>query len=157
MRLMNVFSRKPAQTMPISSLPLAELFFQALEAQNADEAIDMVAENASIAIPPARISGGKADFARFITETVRAFPDLLVNVQNSFVGADGTVVFQVQAEGTQAATWLGVINQEKFLDIRQVWTFGFEGGKIVSVRAFWDQNQVYRRLAVKRIDQVSIV
>ena len=60
-------------------------------------------------------------------------------------------------EGTQAADYLGAINQEKHLDVDQAWRFTVAGDRITGVDAYWCQNQLYRRLAVKRLDQISLV
>jgi hypothetical protein len=48
------------------------------------------------------------------------------------------------------------INQEKHLDIDQAWRFVTGGGLITEVTAYWCQAQLYRRLAVKRYDQITI-
>jgi ketosteroid isomerase-like protein len=62
-----------------------------------------------------------------------------------------------KAEGTQAADYAGAINQEKHLDIDQAWRFTVAGGQITEVHAYWCQGQLYRRLAVKRFDEIAIV
>ena len=152
-----MLSNKSSPSPSTLHVKLAERFFGALEEQAIDLAGDLVAQNAEIVIPAAGIRGGKTELMAFLAETAVAFPDLTIDVNRSFEVVDGTVAMEVKLEGTQSADWLGIINQEKFLDIRQAWCFGFDGDKIKSLRAFWDQNQVYRRLAVKRIDQVSIV
>jgi ketosteroid isomerase-like protein len=48
------------------------------------------------------------------------------------------------------------VNQEKHLDIDQGWLLRVADGRVRSIRAYWCQNQLYRRLAVKRIDHVTI-
>ena len=59
-------------------------------------------------------------------------------------------------EGTQAADFLGAINQEKHLDIEQAWVLSTDGQVITGLTAYWDQNKLYRRLAVKRLDHIAI-
>ena len=90
-------------------------------------------------------------------ETITAFPDLLLTVKRQFAGTDGVVVTELKCEGTQASDYLGAINQEKHLDIDQVWLLRVEGGLIRGITGYWDQNMLYRRLAVKRLDAVAIV
>ena len=50
-----------------------------------------------------------------------------------------------------------VLNQEKHIDVDQVWLLASRDGRISSITGYWCQNQLYRRLAVKRLDQVAIV
>jgi hypothetical protein len=63
----------------------------------------------------------------------------------------------LKVEGTQAAAYAGVVNQEKHIDLDQAWRFVISDGVLSAVSAFWCQQQLYRRLAVKRFDQVAIV
>jgi len=63
---------------------------------------------------------------------------------------------QVTIEGTQAADFFGIINQEKFMDLDQVWFLHVTDGAIDRIKAYWCQNQLYRRLGVKRLDHVTI-
>ena len=62
----------------------------------------------------------------------------------------------VKTEGTQSADYAGAINQEKHLDIDQAWRFVISNGLITDVTAYWCQAQLYRRLAVKRYDEIAI-
>ncbi len=100
--------------------------------------------------------GGSADLRAFLTETATAFPDLLVTVKN-LIETGSVVTAELKVEGTQAAGYLGAINQEKHLDVDQAWRFTVSGDRITGVDAYWCQNQLYRRLAVKRLDQISLV
>jgi predicted ester cyclase len=89
-----------------------------------------------------------------LADLVRAFPDLMISV--SRVIATGDVVTALfKAEGTQAAGYAGAINQEKHVDIDQAWRFVIVGGLITAVDAYWCQAQLYRRLAVKRYDEIG--
>ena len=63
----------------------------------------------------------------------------------------------LKAEGTQAADYRGVINTEKHLDIDQAWRFVTVGGLITQIAAYWCQAQLYRRLAVKRYDEIEVL
>ena len=67
-----------------------------------------------------------------------------------------TTTCETQAEGTQSAGYAGAINTEKHLDIDQAWRFVTVGGLITEVAAYWCQAQLYRRLAVKRYDEIAI-
>ena len=90
-----------------------------------------------------------------LADLVRGFPDLMISV--SRVITTGNVVTALfKAEGTQAAGYAGAINQEKHLDIDQAWRFVTGGGLITEVTAYWCQAQLYRRLAVKRYDEIAI-
>jgi ketosteroid isomerase-like protein len=64
---------------------------------------------------------------------------------------------EIKVEGNQAAAYAGAINQEKHLDLDEAWHFRVTDGQISLVDAYWCQQQLYRRLGVKRFDQVSIV
>ncbi len=79
-----------------------------------------------------------------------------MRVRRLFAGNDGTAVAEVTIEGTQAADFFGIINQEKFMDLDPVWLLHVTGGAIDRIKAYWCQNRLYRRLAVKRLDHVTI-
>ena len=61
-----------------------------------------------------------------------------------------------KAEGTQAAGYAGAINTEKHLDIDQAWRLVTGDGVITGVTVYWCQAQLYRRLGVKRYDEIAI-
>jgi steroid delta-isomerase-like uncharacterized protein len=136
----------------------AARFWQAISDRDLDSAFGMVADDAAVNIPPAGVVGTAAKEGReFFTATADAFPDLLLTIKKSFTGTDGVNVTELKLEGTQAADYLGAINQEKHLDVDQVWRLGVADGTVTSITGYWDQNMLYRRLAVKRLDQVAIV
>lgn len=136
----------------------ASVFWQAIAARDVEAAFTVVDDAAEVTIPPAGIQGTAAKEGReFFAATVNAFPDLMLTVKRSFTGTDGVTVTELKMEGTQAADYLGVVNQEKHMDIDQVWLLRAEGGGLRSITGYWDQNMLYRRLAVKRLDQVAIV
>ena len=84
-------------------------------------------------------------------------PDLLVRVRRLFVTGDNTAVAEITIDGTQADDFLAVVNQEKHVDLDQAWMLKVTpDDRISAVIAYWDQNQLYRRLGVKRLDQVTI-
>jgi putative intracellular protease/amidase len=90
-----------------------------------------------------------------LADLVRAFPDLMISVSRIITTGD-VVTALFKAEGTQADSYAGAINQEKHLDIDQAWRFVVDAGLITKVDAYWCQAQLYRRLAVKRYDEIAI-
>ena len=136
---------------------VAGAFWDAIRTGDVERAMELVSADATIDLLPANVKGGKDEARGFFAATATAFPDLLLTVKNHFTGTDGVAVTEMKMEGTQAADYLGVVNQEKHIDLDQVWMLGTADGRITSIRGFWDQNILYRRLAVKRLDAVSIV
>lgn len=132
-------------------------FFDRLHAHDADGAMRLVASDAVVNLQPLT-SISKADMLRtYLTSLVRAFPDLSVKVRNVFVGTDGTAVAEITLNGVQSDDFLGIVNQEKHMDLDQAWLLHVgDDGQISRVAAYWCQNQLYRRLAVKRLDKITI-
>ena len=109
-----------------------------------------------MAVYPLHVAGtGAAILEQVLKDLVRAFPDLLITVSRVIVTGD-VVTALFKAEGTQAADYAGAINQEKHLDIDEAWRFTVSDGRITQVHAYWCQAQLYRRLAVKRFDEIAI-
>ena len=136
--------------------PTVETFLDALAGHDADAAMAVVDSQAAVTVHPFGLNDKGADALRSVlADLVRAFPDLMISV--SRVIATGDVVTALfKAEGTQSADYAGAINQEKHLDIDQAWRFVVSDGLIRQVDAYWCQAQVYRRLAVKRYDEIAI-
>ncbi|MGE3288954.1 MAG: ester cyclase [Pseudonocardia sp.] len=132
-------------------------FVEAIGDHDLDRAFALVAADAEVAIPPVGVTGDAAQAREFFRATLAAFPDLTVRVRRTVVTPDGTVAVETTLEGTQAGDYLGIVNQEKHLDVDGSWLFRVRDGRIRTVHGYWCQNQVYRRLAVKRIDQPAIV
>lgn len=132
-------------------------FLTAFSSADAAAAMSVVAENASVTIHPIALHDGTAkDLRAFLDETIHAFPDLRVTVQD-VIETGSVVTAEIKVEGTQAADYLGAINQEKHLDVDQAWRFQVDGDRISALGVYWCQNQLFRRLAVKRLDHVSLV
>jgi ketosteroid isomerase-like protein len=132
-------------------------FFAKLNDHDPDGALALIPEDAAVDFVPAQIRGKAGIEGRaFLNELVTAFPDLRVEVRRTSLGRDGTVTVAIRMEGTQAGEFLGAINQEKYLDLEQAWMFFTADGAITGIRAYWCQSQLYRRLAIKRFDQVTI-
>jgi steroid delta-isomerase-like uncharacterized protein len=132
-------------------------FLTAFGKRDVEAALSVVDDSVRVDIHPTGLhEGGSADLRAFLTETATAFPDLLVTVKN-LIETGSVVTAELKVEGTQAAGYLGAINQEKHLDVDQAWRFTVSGDRVTAVDAYWCQNQLYRRLAVKRLDQISLV
>jgi ketosteroid isomerase-like protein len=138
----------PAQTV--------RSFLDALARHDVDAAMAVVDPQASVTVYPLAVHGQTADaLRRVLADLLRGFPDLMITVGR--VIATGDVVTALfKAGGTQAAGYAGAINQEKHLDIDQAWRFVTNGGRITEVTAYWCQAQLYRRLAVKRYDEIGV-
>jgi steroid delta-isomerase-like uncharacterized protein len=131
-------------------------FLDAFARHDIDAAMAVVDPQAAVTVHPFGLHGRGADVLRSVlADLVRAFPDLMVTVSRVITTGD-VVTALFKAEGTQAADYAGAINQEKHLDIDQAWRFVVAGGLITEVAAYWCQAQLYRRLAVKRYDEIAI-
>ena len=133
-----------------------QAFLDAFARHDVDAAMALVDSHVSVTVHPFGLHEGGADALRTVlADLVRAFPDLVIN--DSRVITTGDVVTALfKAEGSQAADYAGAINQEKHLDIDQAWRFVISDGLIAAVDAYWCQAQLYRRLAVKRYDEIAI-
>jgi limonene-1,2-epoxide hydrolase len=134
-----------------------EAFLAGFRHLDVDAALSTVSADAIVTVHPLQVVGGEKDVMRTLLQDIaRSFPDLLLKVRSVLELGD-VVVAEVKIEGTQAADFLGVINQEKHLDIDTAWRFTTTGDQITGIDVYWCQNQLYRRLAVKRTDQIAIV
>jgi steroid delta-isomerase-like uncharacterized protein len=132
-------------------------FLAAFAARDVQAAIALVAGDAAITVHPLHVQGAGKDALRAVLdEVVAAFPDLLLTVQRVITTGDVATAL-VKFEGTQARDYAGVVNQEKHLDLDQAWRFTVTNGRISAISTYWCQQQLYRRLAVKRFDQIAIV
>jgi ketosteroid isomerase-like protein len=140
--------RTPTQTV--------QAFLDALARHDIDGAMALVHPQVAVTVHPFGLHESGPDVLRTIlADLVRAFPDLVIGVSRVITTGD-VVTALFKAEGTQAASYAGAINQEKHLDIDQAWRFVTGGGLITRADAYWCQAQLYRRLAVKRYDEISI-
>jgi steroid delta-isomerase-like uncharacterized protein len=131
-------------------------FLDAFARHDVDAAMAVVDPQVAVTVHPFGLHDRGADALRTVlADLVRAFPDLMVTVSRVVTTGD-VVTALFKAEGTQAADYAGAINQEKHLDIDQAWRFVVAGGLITEVAAYWCQAQLYRRLAVKRYDEIAI-
>jgi steroid delta-isomerase-like uncharacterized protein len=142
----------------MSARSLAEKFFAHIEAGEVDEILGLMTPDATVSLVPLNRHGPMAaEGASYLRELSRSFPDLVVRVRRLFVTGDNTAVAEITVAGTQAEAFLAVANQEKHVDLDQAWMLKVTAdGQISAVIAYWDQNQIYRRLGVKRLDQVTI-
>ena len=131
-------------------------FLDALARRDVDAAMAVTDSRITVTIHPFVIKDQGTDVLRSVlADLVRAFPDLMITVSRVITTGD-VVTALFKAEGTQAAGYAGAINTEKHLDIEQAWRFVTAEGLITEVAAYWCQAQLYRRLAVKRYDQIAI-
>jgi steroid delta-isomerase-like uncharacterized protein len=143
-----VLTSTPTQTV--------QAFLDAFARHDIDAAIALVDPQVPVTVHPFGLHDTGADVLRTVlADLVRAFPDLVISVSR-VITTGNVVTALVKAEGTQAADYAGAINQEKYLDIDQAWRFAVSGGLIAEVTAYWCQAQLYRRLAVKRYDEIAI-
>ena len=132
-------------------------FLDAFGRRNVATALLLATADVSVVVHPLGVQGtGHEALRPVLADIVGAFPDLRLTVQRVITTGD-TVTALVKVEGTQAGEYAGAINQEKHLDLDQAWRFTVTGGAITAVAAYWCQQQLYRRLAVKRLDQIAIV
>jgi steroid delta-isomerase-like uncharacterized protein len=142
----------------LSARSVAELFFGHMEAREVDQILGLMTPDAIVSLVPLDRHGPMAaDGAYYLRELARSFPDLLVRVRRLFATAGDIAVAEVTVDGTQAADFLTVVNQEKHFDLDQAWILTVTpDDRISAVVAYWDQNQLYRRLGVKRLDKITI-
>ena len=144
-----VLTSTPTQTV--------QALLDAFAGHDIQAAIAVVDPQVSVTVHPLGIHGtGKNLLNDLITDLVHAFPDLIISVSRVIATGNNVVTALFKAEGTQAADYAGAINQEKHLDIDQAWRFTVANGLITEVSAYWCQAQLYRRLAVKRYDEIAI-
>ena len=142
----------------MSARSVAEEFFGRLQAGEVDEILDLMTPEATVSLVPLNWHGPMAaGGASYLRELSRSFPDLVVRVRRLFVTGDNTAVAEITVDGTQADDFLAVVNTEKHVDLDQAWLLTVTpDDRISAITAYWDQNQLYRRLGVKRLDQVTI-
>lgn len=140
-----------------AEINVAASFLARIAQRDIEGALVLAAPEARIEIIPIGVNGTVAREGKaFFEELVTAFPDLNLRTRRLFAGKDGTVVAEVTVDGTQAGEFLGVINQEKHVDLDEAWLLHVKDGRIDGIKMFWCQNQLYRRLAVRRLDRVTI-
>lgn len=141
----------------MNSLDIARTFFARMDARDANGVLALVTPHANVTLVSLNLQGDAEDVGRrYFEQLAGAFPDLSVRVRRLFVGNDNTAVAEITIAGTQAADFFGIINQEKLMDLDQVWFLHMNDGVIDRIKAYWCQNRLYRRLGVKRLDHVTI-
>jgi ketosteroid isomerase-like protein len=142
----------------MSARTVAEKFFGHMAAGEVDAILGMATPDATVSLVPLNGHGAMADVgARYLRELARSFPDLVVRVRRLFVTVGNTAVAEINIDGTQADDFLAVVNQDKHFDLEQAWMLTVTpDDRIGAVTAYWDQNQLYRRLGVKRLDTITI-
>lgn len=161
---MKLFRRNPRPTdsqerneVNMAPEQTVQAFLTAFQLGDVETAMSVVDSSVQVDVYPLGLRvGGFDDLRGLLSEIVAAFPDLRVTVLN-VIPTDAVITVELKVEGTQACDYLGVVNQEKHLDLDEAWRFTVAGGRITGVGVYWCQGQLYRRLAVKRVDQIAIV
>ena len=152
--LAHVTAALPGEHQDVQALALK--LCERLSARDFEGANVLILAEAAIDFGPAGICGSfSEEGAKFFRDLIAAFPDLRLTV-HSVVADSETAVVEITVEGTQGADFLGIHNQGKYIDVDQAWAITAAHGRITSIRAYWCQTQLYRRLGVKRLDQISI-
>ena len=132
-------------------------FLDAFGGRDVAAAVSLASPDVLLVVYPLGVRGtGHAALRPVLADIAGAFPDLRLTVQRVITTRD-VVTALVKVEGTQAGEYAGAVNQEKHHDLDEAWRFTVTGGAITAVSAYWCQQQLYRRLAVKRFDQIAIV
>ncbi|MGW4337415.1 nuclear transport factor 2 family protein [Rhodococcus koreensis] len=143
--------------MTASPRQTVDAFLTGFRHKDVDAAMSTVSDDVRVTVYPLQIfDGGTDSIRKVLQDIVLSFPDLHLTVKN-VLELGQVVVAEMKIEGTQAADYIGVINQEKHLDVDSAWRFTLEGEQITAIDVYWCQNQLYRRLAVKRQDEAAIV
>jgi steroid delta-isomerase-like uncharacterized protein len=155
--LTKTFTRKRSTHVTTASNDPVVEFLDAFGRRDVDTAVAQVADDVRITAHGLGLrEQGTAAIREILEDIARAFPDLLVTTKRILRTGD-VLTAELKVEGTQAAPYAGAINQEKHLDLDEAWRFEVRDGRIVGIDAYWCQQQLYRRLGVKRFDQISIV
>jgi steroid delta-isomerase-like uncharacterized protein len=144
------------QVSTTSTDPVAG-FLAGFTKADVDAALAAVADDVRVTVHGLGVrDNGVEAIRQVLADIVEAFPNLRVTTKRVLRTGD-VVTAELKVEGTQAADYAGAINQEKHLDLDEAWRFEVRDGRIVAVDAYWCQQQLYRRLGVKRFDQIAIV
>ncbi|HMC37212.1 MAG TPA: nuclear transport factor 2 family protein [Actinomycetota bacterium] len=155
--LTKTFTRKRSTHVTTASNDAVVEFLDAFGRRDVDTAVAQVADDVRITAHGLGLrEQGTAAIREILEDIARAFPDLLVTTKRILRTGD-VLTAELKVEGTQAAPYAGAINQEKHLDLDEAWRFEVRDGRIVAIDAYWCQQQLYRRLGVKRFDQIAIV
>jgi len=155
--LTKTFTRKRSTHVTTASNDPVVEFLDAFGRRDVDTAVAQVADDVRITAHGLGLrEQGTAAIREILEDIARAFPDLRVTTKRILRTGD-VLTAELKVEGTQAAPYAGAINQEKHLDLDEAWRFEVRDGRIVAIDAYWCQQQLYRRLGVKRFDQISIV
>ena len=140
-----------------SALEVADAFIACLARHDIDGALTACSPHCRIRIVPLALDGAiHAEGRRFFENWITAFPDLKLYTRRIFATRDDVVAVETTFDGTQASGFLGAINQEKHIDLDEAWLLRTQGDRVEDVKLYWCQNQLYRRLAVRRLDRVTI-
>jgi len=142
----------------MSARKVAREFFDHMQAGDVDEILSMLTPDAAVSLVPLSKHGSMgAEGADYLHELAGSFPDLVIRLRRLFVTTDSKAVAEITFEGTQDHAFLGAANLDKHVYLDQAWMLKVApDDRISAVTAYWDQNQLYRRLGVKRLDKITI-
>lgn len=127
-----------------NSEDVVSAFFRAMSEREVEVAEALLSSEAVFHVPAT--VGSTAEPGRaFVRDLTTAFPDLQIELRNSFAAGDKVVV-ELTMGGTQAEDHWGIAAQGKHVYIDQAWLVNVAGGLITGASAFWCQNVLYRRL-----------
>ena len=151
------FARMRSPQVSTTSIDPVEDFLTSLTNADVNAALAAVADDVRVTIHGLGVrANGIESIRQALADMVTAFPNLRVTTKRVLRTGD-VVTAELKVEGTQAADYAGAINQEKHLDLDEAWRFEVRDGQITGIDAYWCQQQLYRRLGVKRFDQIAIV
>lgn len=154
--LSKTLSRMRSPQVSITSADPVEDFLTGFANADVDAALAAVSDDVSVTVHGLDVrTNGIESIRQVLADIVTAFPNLRVTTKRVIRTGD-VVTAELKVEGTQAADYAGAINQEKHLDLDEAWRFDVHGGQIIAIDAYWCQQQLYRRLGVKRFDQIAI-
>ena len=140
-----------------ASLDIAGTFITCLARHDIDGALTLCSPQCRIQIVPLALNAPiHVEGRRFFVSWMTAFPDLSLSTRRMFATREGVVAVETTFDGTQADAFLGAINQEKHVDLDEAWLLRIREARVEDVKLYWCQNQLYRRLAVRRLDRVTI-
>lgn len=102
------------------------------------------------AFPDSEVGSGAG--INFVKALLKAFPDVIFNIQDIFSENDRAVI-RFQFTGTHKGDLFGIAPTDKKVDFSGVNFYRFENGKIAEVWQVWDWGGVLKQIGVLDIDK----
>ncbi len=128
-----------------------------MEAENRQDSAGTVATFAVPryeVVPTGEVHEGPQEVARFLDETMRAFPDMNITL-HSLRHAEDAVVVEVTFEGTHGGAWRGLPATGRRVSYRMCNVFVFDGDRLLCERLYFDILTALRQVGVAR-DPTSV-